>query len=65
MKSTNLTGEQFAGELLESEHVAVVPGNAFGACGGDHIRCSYATSMAKLTEAVERMGRFVGRKSEN
>lgn len=65
VKSTNLTGEQFAGELLESEHVAVVPGNAFGACGGDHIRCSYATSMAKLTEAVERMGRFVGRKSEN
>lgn len=64
VERTGLSGEQFAGELLETEHVAVVPGSAFGDFGGGHIRCSYATSMSKLTEAVERMGRFVKNRGE-
>ena len=57
--ATGLTGEQFADRLLMEEQVAVVPGNAFGACGEEHVRCSYATSMAELEEAVARIGRFV------
>ena len=62
VKATGLTGEQFADGLLEEEHVAVVPGNAFGSCGEDHIRCSYATGMAELEEAMRRIERFVKRK---
>ncbi len=62
VKATGLTGEQFADGLLEEEHVAVVPGNAFGSCGEDHIRCSYATGMAELGEAMRRIERFVKRK---
>lgn len=65
VKSTSLTGEQFANALLRSERVAVVPGDAFGSCGEYHIRCSYATGMAQLSEAVERIARFVKRLSEN
>ena len=57
--ATGLTGEQFAERLLMEEQVAVVPGNAFGACGEEHVRCSYATGMAELEEAVARIGRFV------
>ncbi len=59
VESTNLSGEEFAEKLLRAEKVAVVPGSAFGGCGTNHIRCSYATSMAKLTEAMERIERFV------
>ena len=59
VKKTGLTGEEFANKLLYAKKVAVVPGSAFGTCGKEHIRCSYATSMAQLTEAVERIGRFV------
>ena len=59
VKKTGLTGEEFANKLLYAKKVAVVPGSAFGTCGEEHIRCSYATSMAQLTEAVERIGRFV------
>ena len=36
-----------------------MPGTAFGACGEGHIRCSYATSIDKLSIALERMEAFV------
>lgn len=43
----------FAMHLLYEAHIAVVPGNAFGAEG--YIRMSYATSMENLKEAVIRL----------
>jgi aspartate aminotransferase len=48
-----------AKRLLEREHVAVVPGDAFGAPG--HIRISYATSIERIEEGVRRLNRFFGR----
>jgi aminotransferase len=59
--ASGLTAEQFAERLLFEEHVAVVPGTAFGAGGEEHIRCSYATSREKLETALERMARFLTR----
>ena len=59
VEKTGLTGEQFAGELLRAEKVAVVPGDAFGEAGRYHVRCSYATSMANLDTATERIAHFV------
>ena len=59
IKATGLTTEEFAERLLFEEHVAVVPGTAFGAGGEGHIRCSYATSLAKIEEALHRIARFV------
>lgn len=59
IKRTGLTSEEFAQQLLMEEKVAVVPGDVFGASGAGHIRCSYATSMEQLKEAVKRMKRFV------
>lgn len=61
IKSTGLSSEEFAERLLLEEKVAVVPGNAFGESGEGHIRCSYASSMAQLQEAVKRMKRFLDR----
>ncbi len=59
VKSLGLTGEQFAEQLLREKHVAVVPGDAFGAAGKEHVRCSYATGMAQLNEAMRRISEFV------
>ncbi|MBO4988825.1 MAG: aminotransferase class I/II-fold pyridoxal phosphate-dependent enzyme [Clostridia bacterium] len=59
VESTGLTGEAFANGLLQEKKVAVVPGSAFGACGVYHVRCSYATGMAQLSEAVDRISDFV------
>ncbi|WMT19596.1 aminotransferase [Parageobacillus toebii] len=61
IQSTGLTSEQFAEKLLLEEKVAVVPGNVFGASGEGYIRCSYASSMEQLQEAIKRMKRFLDR----
>lgn len=57
--STGYTSEAFAEKLLEAEHVALVPGSAFGDCGEGHVRCSYATSVDKISEALARIENFV------
>ncbi|ADU31623.1 aminotransferase [Bacillus cellulosilyticus] len=59
IKETSLSSEEFAEKLLKEEKVAVVPGNVFGEGGEGHIRCSYATSMEQLEEAVKRIERFI------
>ncbi len=56
---TGLTSEEFARRLLEEQRVAVVPGTAFGACGEGHVRCSYATSMREIEEAMGRIKTFL------
>ncbi len=61
IKETGLTSLQFAEELLKTEKVAVVPGDAFGDSGEGFIRCSYASSISNLSAALERIGRFVSR----
>ena len=60
-KSTGLSSDEFAERLLIEDHVAVVPGDAFGQSGEGYVRCCYATSMAEIEEALERMRRFVKR----
>jgi len=56
-----LSSEEFAERLLHEERVAVVPGNAFGESGEGYVRCSYATSLEQLEEALTRMRRFAER----
>jgi len=51
--------ERFAEELLDAERVAMVPGTAFGAGAEGHLRASYATGLDELTEAMDRLERFV------
>jgi aminotransferase len=59
IKKTGLTSLEFAEQLLMAEKVALVPGDAFGESGEGFVRCSYATSTKNITEAIERIGRFV------
>jgi aspartate aminotransferase len=53
VKKTGLTSEELTTRLLEQAHVAVTPGDAFGAPG--YLRLSYATSLEKLEAGVERI----------
>ncbi|WP_172195599.1 aminotransferase class I/II-fold pyridoxal phosphate-dependent enzyme [Saccharibacillus qingshengii] len=59
IQSTGLTSETFAQRLLVEEKVAAVPGDVFGLGGEGFLRCSYATSVAQLNEALDRIGQFV------
>ncbi|SFR43450.1 pyridoxal phosphate-dependent aminotransferase [Halogeometricum limi] len=51
--------EAFAEALLEAERVALVPGSAFGESGAGHLRVSYATGMAELKTALNRIESFL------
>lgn len=55
IRSTGLSSEQFAEELLVRGRVAVVPGNVFGDQGEGFVRCSYATSIGQIEQALERI----------
>ena len=59
IQSTGLSSQEFAEQLLLKESVAVVPGDVFGESGEGHIRCSYASSLEELQEAVKRIKRFI------
>lgn len=61
IRRSGLSSEEFAERLLVEEHVALVPGTAFGPSGEGHVRCSYATSMTKLEEALVRIERFLSK----
>lgn len=59
VSSTGLDGDEFAENLLKAKKVAVIPGSAFGNCGKDFVRCSYAYSIKSLDMAVERIAAFL------
>jgi aminotransferase len=59
IRPSGLSSEEFAERLLFEEHVAVVPGSAFGPSGEGHVRCSLATSYVQLEDALVRIRRFV------
>jgi aminotransferase len=61
IRRSRLSSEQFCEKLLNEEHVAVIPGSAFGACGEGFVRTCYAASMANIEEALTRIERFVKR----
>ncbi len=55
--ATGMSAEELCRILLEDAGVAAIPGAAFGPAGKDFIRFSFASSMATLHEAVERIVR--------
>lgn len=59
ISSTGLSSRDFSLQLLEKKKVACVPGPAFGPSGEGFMRCSYATSLERIKEAMERMAEFV------
>lgn len=64
IRATGLSSMEFSERLLMEEKVAVVPGSAFGECGEGFVRCSYASSLENIEEALNRMARFVQRHRE-
>ncbi|MGP0017550.1 MAG: pyridoxal phosphate-dependent aminotransferase [Candidatus Sulfotelmatobacter sp.] len=55
ISATGMTAEDLCRIFLEDAGVAAIPGAAFGPAGRDFIRFSFASSMATLHDAVERV----------
>ena len=59
IKSTGMSSQDFCTKLLEQKHVAIIPGDAFGASGEGYCRVSYAYSVEHLMEAIRRIREFL------
>jgi arginine:pyruvate transaminase len=62
IRATGLSGEEFAEKLLEEEHVAVMPGESFGAALAGWIRISLTLEDAMIATACERIAGFAARR---
>ncbi len=60
IQSTKMSSEEFCEKLLYAEKVALVPGTAFGKGGEGFVRASYCYSLEHITEALQRIERFLG-----
>jgi aspartate/methionine/tyrosine aminotransferase len=60
ISGTGYDARNFQSRLLDQEGVATIAGTSFGAFGENYIRFSYAASLEAITEAVERIRRFLG-----
>ena len=54
-----MPSETFCERLLNEGKVAIVPGTAFGKGGEGYARISYAYSVKHITEAIERIEKFI------
>lgn len=59
IRQTGLSANEFATRLLYDARVALVPGDAFGPGGHGHVRCAYATGLAEIEQALQRIERFL------
>ncbi len=57
IQETGLSSLEFCTKLLDSYHVAGIPGIAFGA--DSYIRLSYATGLSEIHKGLERLSTFV------
>ena len=59
IQKTGMSSEEFCEKLIYAEHVAVVPGTAFGSCGEGFVRVAYSNSIKNITEALGRIRHFL------
>lgn len=61
IKKFEKTSVELSEYLLKEARVAVTPGSAFGKYGEGYLRLSYATSYERITEALDKMERTIGK----
>ena len=54
-----MISEEFAVALLQEEHVAVVPGIAYGNSCDKYIRIAFTLEEEKIREGINRINRFM------
>lgn len=58
IRATGLSGEAFANRLLDAHHIAVMPGESFGASAAGHVRVAMTIADAAYCEALRTLCRF-------
>ncbi|PVA10655.1 aspartate aminotransferase [Pelagivirga sediminicola] len=55
LRATGLSGDAFANLLLDTHHVAVMPGESFGAAAAGHVRVALTVDDARLETAIAQL----------
>ena len=55
IRATGLSGEDFANQLLDTHHVAVMPGESFGQAAAGHVRVALTVDDERLAQAVGKL----------
>jgi arginine:pyruvate transaminase len=58
VRKTGMSGEAFANALLDAHHIAVMPGESFGASSAGHIRLALTIEDDRLVGAVQTLCDF-------
>ncbi|MGY9038165.1 MAG: pyridoxal phosphate-dependent aminotransferase [Rhodobacterales bacterium] len=58
IRSTGMTGEEFAYALLEKHHIAVMPGESFGEAAAGHIRVAMTIEDTRFAQALATLCDF-------
>jgi arginine:pyruvate transaminase len=58
IRETGLSGDEFARQLLDAEHIAVMPGESFGEAAAGHLRVALTLPEKDLCEALHRLAAF-------
>lgn len=58
IRATGMSGEAFAYALLEAHHIAVMPGESFGAAAAGHIRVAMTIEDGAFAQALETLCEF-------
>jgi len=64
VSAAGMPSMDLARSLIETEHVAIAPGSAFGELGEGYVRLSLASSKEDLLEGASRLVQFVHRQGE-
>ncbi len=59
--ATGMSGKEFAMHLLETEQVAVMPGESFGSRSAGHVRVALTVPAEELGDAIGRLATLAGR----
>jgi hypothetical protein len=60
LRATGLSGEDFAGRLLDEARIAVMPGESFGTAAAGHVRVALTIPDAAFADAFGRLLAFAG-----
>lgn len=55
IRATGLSGDDFANALLDSEHIAVMPGESFGASAAGHVRVAMTIDDEAFEQALKTL----------
>lgn len=64
IRSTGLSGEDFADALLEAHHIAVMPGESFGQAAAGHLRVAMTVDDGQFAEALQTLCGFAQERAQ-